>query len=106
MVLALKEVARATFAIEARTGKRPAILRVGTRAYIDTQRLILDSPPSNMAALADEWSWITGQRWAWPLEPSLLGLELLCDEWLPPDVWRLTDADATLLYDCRMPNHG
>lgn len=34
-------------------------------------------------------------------EPRLLGFRLVVDPHLPPDVWRLTDADETLLYDCR-----
>lgn len=34
-------------------------------------------------------------------EPSLLGVRLVVDPHLPPDVWRLTDEDETLLYDCR-----
>ncbi len=36
-----------------------------------------------------------------PYEPGPLGLTVVVDRHLPPDVWRLCDADGTLLYDCR-----
>lgn len=29
------------------------------------------------------------------------GYDVVVDRWLPDDVWRLTDLDDTLLYDCR-----
>lgn len=32
---------------------------------------------------------------------ACLGLAVVVDEWLPENVWRLTDGDDTLLYDCR-----
>ena len=104
MVLTLEAVRRAADALEMRTYQRPAVLRTGARAYLDVERLILQSPPVLSAqAQADEWSWLTGRKWAYPANTrQLYGLEVLRDEWLAPDAWQLTDADATLLYDCRM----
>lgn len=32
---------------------------------------------------------------------TLLGMRIDTDEYLPEHVWRLCDADDTLLYDCR-----
>jgi hypothetical protein len=37
--------------------------------------------------------------------PGALGMALEVDEHLPRGVWRLCDADQTLLYDCREGKH-
>lgn len=34
--------------------------------------------------------------------PLAYGMPIVVDKWLPPDVWRITDRDHTLLWDSRM----
>lgn len=53
------------------------------------------------AVLIMEPPWVTFGFSAAERRVTVVGLAVVMDEWLPENVWRLTDRDDTLLYDCR-----
>lgn len=68
-----------------RTGQPPAIIRCHPGVAIDLHRAALDY----------------GYGSAYTPDVELAGMRIVSDEWLPEHVWRLCDADDTLLLDCR-----
>lgn len=73
---------------------RPARLRVGLAVFQTIANAHLSQPTH----------FLRSPRPYFPGDDlALYGFEVVSDRWLPADVWRLTDEDDTLLWDCRMP---
>jgi hypothetical protein len=110
MVSALVEdIVRAVYKVQSVRMVKPAVLRCHPKV---SMALLAEGRPEHIGATFGQFvnaesigTWPDGTPVTFPgaFDPRLgaLGLKIEQDMHLPVDVWRLCDADQTLLYDCR-----
>jgi hypothetical protein len=109
MAVTMEEIVRAAHDVQRRTAHRPEVVRCAPDIGYEIMRTF-DPYQSDQysARFGDDeviGQWPDGSPIRFPgsfdPRPGMLGMAMEVDKHLPHGVWRLCDADQTLLYDCR-----
>jgi hypothetical protein len=105
----VEDIIKAMYEVQRRRYDKPAVLRChpsveyALHAHREAQHFGTTS--GRFGDPEPIGTWPDGQSVSVPgmFDPrhGALGMALEIDQYLPVDVWRLCDADQTLLYDCR-----
>lgn len=113
-MVTVPELVQAAAGVHRRTGTRAAVVRCAPDVGYEIMSTF-DPYTSGQyygrfreAEVIGEWA--DGSPVSFPgsydPRPGALGMAMEIDEHLPRGVWRLCDADQTLLYDCREGRHA
>jgi hypothetical protein len=105
----MEEIVRAVADVHRRTAHRPEVLRcspdLGYEIMATFDPYLSGQYTGRFGEAGVIGQWPDGSPVSFPgsfdPRPGALGMTLEVDEYLPRGVWRLCDADQTLLYDCR-----